>query len=512
MPIRPYSRSNTFLFPPNLEELLPARHAVRFVATFVDSLSLKDWEKLGADPAGALEGAPGYAPRVLVSVWLYGFMTRVRSTRKLEVACQEQVPLMWLTGWQRPDHNTLWRFYERHRAGMRALFLKTVWTAMETGLLDLAVQALDGTKLQANAGRQHSYDAAGLERLEQGVDAAIADLEAQERTSEGSVPASLPAELATQQALFTEVAKAKARVDRGSPELQELRATKAQVLQAQRRLKKSGLTRINLTDPQAVEVKSRQGIVAGYNAQAMVSPLDPAVAGRTGLFVTATDVVAEADDHAQLLPLLEQAEANTGQRPETTLADGGYHSGQNLQVCEQRHQPVMMPEAQRQAVKEPYHKTAFLYDATTDTYLCPHQKTLHFVGLKQRVGRPEARIYRAGVIVCRACPAFGTCTRDHRQGRSLEVGPHEQRLAEHRTWMATQDVKARYRQRKQLPEPVFGIMKQQLGIRQFLLRGRNKVKAEWTLLVTAFNLLTLWRVWKQQVPLMSAEAPMVGAA
>ena len=78
--------------------------------------------------------------------------------------------------------------------------------------------------------------------------------------------------------------------------------------------------------------------------------------------------------------------------------------------------------------------------------------------------------------------------------------------------MATQDVKARYRQRKQLPEPVFGIMKQQLGIRQFLLRGRNKVKAEWTLLVTAFNLLTLWRVWKQQVPLMSAEAPMVGAA
>ena len=159
MPIRPYSRSNTFLFPPNLEELLPARHAVRFVATFVDSLSLKDWEKLGADPAGALEGAPGYAPRVLVSVWLYGFMTRVRSTRKLEVACQEQVPLMWLTGWQRPDHNTLWRFYERHRAGMRALFLKTVWTAMETGLRDLAVQALDGTKLQANAGRHVHHEA-----------------------------------------------------------------------------------------------------------------------------------------------------------------------------------------------------------------------------------------------------------------------------------------------------------------------------------------------------------------
>ena len=124
-------------------------------------------------------GAPAYHPWALLSVWLYGFMTGVRSSRKLEAACRDQIPFLWLTGWQHPDHNTLWRFYQAHRSAMRWLLKHTVRTAVEVGLVDLAVQALDGTKIAANAAGDQTYDMSKLERLLAKTGAAIGDLEAQ---------------------------------------------------------------------------------------------------------------------------------------------------------------------------------------------------------------------------------------------------------------------------------------------------------------------------------------------
>ena len=151
MPLREMNREQIWLLPPTLDELVPSDHPARFVAEFVDALGREDWTKLDVDIEGDPLGAPAYHPRALLSVWLFGFMTNVRSCRKLEAACRDQIPYLWLTGWQHPDHNTLWRFYRRHRLNMRELFKRTVRTAVMVGLVDLAVQAVDGTKLAANA-------------------------------------------------------------------------------------------------------------------------------------------------------------------------------------------------------------------------------------------------------------------------------------------------------------------------------------------------------------------------
>jgi len=109
-------------------------------------------------------------------------MTGIRSSRKLEAACRDQISFLWLTGWQQPDHNTLWRFYQAHRSAMRSLLKHTMRTAIEVGLVNLAVQALDGTKIAANAAGDQSYDMANLERLLAKMEAAIGDLEAQNFT------------------------------------------------------------------------------------------------------------------------------------------------------------------------------------------------------------------------------------------------------------------------------------------------------------------------------------------
>ena len=120
---------------------------------------------MSVDLNGEPLGAPAYHPRVILNVWLYGFMTGTRSSRKLEAVCRDQMPYLWPTGWQHPDHNTLWRFYKEHRIEMRQLFKLTVRTVVNINLGDMAVQAIDGTKLQANAARDRTCDTKGLQRL-----------------------------------------------------------------------------------------------------------------------------------------------------------------------------------------------------------------------------------------------------------------------------------------------------------------------------------------------------------
>jgi transposase len=476
MPERPMTRAQDWLLPPTLGELLSEDHPARFVAAFVDALTEADWRALGVIPGGAWRGSPRYHPRLLLGVWLYGFLTGVRSSRKLEAACEEQVALLWLTGRQHPDHNTLWRFYQAHRAGLRSLFRRTVRIAVHLGLVDLALQAVDGTKLAANAAKDRTYDERGLTKLLARVETTIAELEAQNATGGDPPPPRLPVALQSAQTLREQVEAA----------LETVRA-------------EEGPPRVNLTDAEASLMKGRSGYLVGYNAQAMVSPLAEAVAGRSGLFLTAVEVTTTPADQGQLTPMIAQAAAHTEQAAGLTLADGGYHSGENLARCAQAGYPIAMPESYRAPTEAPapYGQSAFTYDEASDTYTCPAGQRLPFTGLKRARGEVVGRTYRAAVpATCRACPAFGTCTRNSRQGRILTVSRFEAELRAHRQWMATPEAKAAYRRRKQIVEPVFGILKERQGARRLLLRGRAAVRAEWTLLATACNLHTLWRIWR----------------
>ena len=135
-----------FIFPPALEDWVPQDHPARFLREFVDQLDLS---ALGFVIPAATEGRPPYAPSLLLKIWLYGYFHRIRSTRKLEAACQDHLPLLWLSGLIAPDHNSLWRFWRDNQTALRAIFKQTVHLALRTGAVGLAVQALDGTKIQA---------------------------------------------------------------------------------------------------------------------------------------------------------------------------------------------------------------------------------------------------------------------------------------------------------------------------------------------------------------------------
>ncbi len=476
MPLREMPREQAWLLPPSLDELLPLDHPARFVAEFVDALDRGDWRELDVEIEGDPMGAPSYHPRALLSIWLYGFMTGIRSSRKLEAACRDQIPYLWLTGWQHPDHNTLWRFYKGHRQGMRKLFRRTVRTALAMDLVDLAVQAVDGTKVPANAASGRSYDAEGLARLLGRLERAIAELEDQNEGETDGPPVHLPKVLANKKNLRDQVRRA----------IEELEEQK-------------GRKNINLTDQDAQFMKMRHGFLPAYNAQAMVSPAKTSQE-TSGMLVTAIELVDEGADNSSLIPMIRRAEEMTGVKAPLTLADAGYHSAAAVQECADRGQQVAMPEPPRgRALDHPYHKDRFAYDPGSDTYMCPQGQMLSFVRGQYKRGTNK-RMYQAARPVCQACPVIAACITNGSRRRSLVIGPYDTALLRHRSWMGTNEAQSALKRRKQLVEPVFGIIKEQQGLRRFLLRGIDNVAAEWTLLATTFNLRTLWRVWQSRRP------------
>jgi hypothetical protein len=210
-------------------------------------------------------------------------MTGVRTTRRLEQACAEQLPLLWLTGGQRPDHNTLWRFYQAHRVGMGHLFTQTVRTAVTLDLVDLAVQAVDGTKLKGSVARANLRSEAGLQLLLEGVNEVLAQVDSQHAGDGGGEPPRLPLELESAQARTEQIAAAWESVqrDRAPARRSHARTSAGQrkehitdALEAVRQA--GGPERASPTDPDARLQKLRGGGYAvGYNGQAAAAGLQP---------------------------------------------------------------------------------------------------------------------------------------------------------------------------------------------------------------------------------------------
>ena len=480
MPERLVQREQHFLLPPSLDDWTPAEHPVRFVAALIAGLSAADWRAMGIDPSPDPVGAPRYAPAVLTGVWVWGFMSGVRSARGLERACREQIPVRWLTANQTPDHNTLWRFYQAHRAGMRALLTRSIRVAVAADLIDLALVAVDGTKLRADAAAERSLTTDGLRALLDRTERAIAALEAQ-NTGEASGPPELPAALRERTALRERVV-----------------AALAADAVAQR-----GTGKTNLTDPDAAMMKGRSGIAPGYNAQAAAAATSASAqallgAGApTGRFVVAATLTPQANDVQELVPVLAETAAQLGRAPELTVADGGYHSAAALaQAAEAGYAVVVAEPPRRSGSPDPYAETAFAYDAATDTLTCPAGQLLTFRRIAREAGRADRRLYQGSPAVCRACPAFGTCPRDARHGRVVRRPVDHPAVVAQRAVRAGPAGQAALRQRRGLIEGVFGTVKTCLDGRRVHLRGAAAVAAEWTLLATAVNLRTLHRIWR----------------
>jgi len=455
-----------FLFPPALEDWVSADHPARFLREFVDQLDLA---ALGFALPVAVEGRPPYHPSVLLKIWLYGYYHRIRSTRKLEVACREQLSLLWLTGLIQPDHNSLWRFWRDNKKALRTIFKQTVQVAARTGAIGLALQALDGTKIQAACSGPQGWSKEYMEKLLAQLDVALDEFELKvvEANAEVEAPGyRLPAGLAQRQALREEIQKGLAQ------------------------LQADGRFHYHPVEPEARRMKVGDTNRYAYNAQAVAD-------AQAGVIV-ACEATRQENDCGQLVPMIQQARENLGVAAQdtVTLADTGYGAGADLQAAQENQMTVLVPPAEGTPAKDnPYATQHFHYEPAPQRVTCPQGRRLDHEGHTTKDGVRVER-YRCHH---RACPVRAHCTRDPK-GRQIEVRPHTAVVQTMRQKLAEPLTRAQWRERSTIIEPRFGQLKQHDGFRRWTVWGLDGVNTQWSLLCATLNLRVLYARWRAHRP------------
>jgi transposase len=439
---------------------LPGNHPARFVREFVDSLDLKG---MGFKVPHTDEGRPCYASDLLLKVWVYGFLERIRSCRGLEKACRQHVPLMWLTGMHYPDHNSLWRFWRDNRKALKEVFRKTVQLAIKLELVDMALCAVDGTKMASAGSTRAIWNKKKLEetlaRLEKLLNKAMGEVEAAEKSETGEY--ALPDELKETVALRDKVRE----------KLQELDKEQRDQMHPQER--------------EAEVMKTQEGKRLGYNAQA-------AVDGKAGIIVAA-EVTTEQNDKHQLVPMVEAAREMTGKAAAETVADAGYFSGEQLARAEDQNLSVTVSLKELEKAEEgggDFHASKFTYDGQRDCCMCPLGGVLTYECTKQASGKDyEIRQYRCHNF--RQCPRRWECSKDKR-GRTMQVSPYRGQILRQKEKHKNGAARELLKKRMGIIEPVFAWIKHLLGFRRWSMRGLQKVRDQWALVCAVVNLSKIY--------------------
>lgn len=447
-----------FLFPPALEDWVAKDHPVRFIREFVEQLDLG---KLGFAMPISDQGRPAYAPGLLLKIWLYGYHYRVRSTRKLEAACRDQLPLLWLTGLISPDHNSLWRFWRDNKKALRQLFKQSVQLAVDAGLVGLVLQAVDGTKIQAIASRHAGWTKGKMQKLLKALDQELDQMEKgleQEGPNPEGTDYRLPSNLEDRQALRQAV---KAGLDQ---------------------LEQDGRGHYHPKEPEARRMKCEGKHPFAYNAQAVVDQSH-------GVVVAAKVTVQEADSN-ELVGMVEQAQLNTGALGAVTVADGDYGSGAQVAEAEARNFNVLVKPKEGGSAKDSYSARHFRYSPEAGTVTCPQNRQLDYCGETQQKGQLIEQ-YRCRI---KDCPVARLC-KDSKGRRVIEIWRHTPAVQRMRERLAQAHAQQQLSQRSRIIERHFGHIKQHDGFRRWTVRGAENVQTQWALINLTINLRLLHRVW-----------------
>ena len=448
-----------WLLPPSLDDLLPADHPARFIREYVDALDL---QQLGFKMRKGEEGRPNYAPDLLLKVWLYGYLERVRSSRRLEKACRHDMALMWLTGMNYPDHNSLWRFWSENRKALKEVLRQTIRVAAKADLIGLVLHAIDGTKITARASTDKMWGQKLLQRklgrLEKSIGEMAKEVERAEKRE--GCEYRLPEELASKQKLREVIRERLAE------------------------LEKEGREHMHPGERDAKVMRNHEGKRLGYNSQAVVD--------NDSRLIVAADITNEENDKHELVPMLKQVEEELGRVANETVADSGYWSGKQLKEAEEAHFPVVVSLVEAEGKREargPYDSSHFTYDKEQDCYICPRGAVLSYQRTRKKT---NSRVYRCHSY--KACAVRWECSKD-KKGRSVEQSPYWEALQRQEEKQKDGAKKELLRQRMRTVEPVFAVAKDLLGFRRYSVGGMDKARSQWWFVCALVNLLRLYPLW-----------------
>ena len=449
-------RTQAGLFPVMLDELVDAHAVVRVIEAWVEALDLAELGFERAQPAPT--GRPPYHPGDLLKLYLYGYLSGVRSSRRLERECQRNVELMWMLGRLAPDHKTIAEFRRRQLAGLVATAAAFVQFARVQRLVVGDTVAIDGSKLRAVASRKAISGLRGLAEQDQVLRARIEQYLAELDRADLAEAEALPDRAAVQESL---------RV---------LRQRQGQVREQLEGLEQAKRSTQVRTEPDARPMKSLHG-AAGYNLQAAVDAASHLIVHH--------EVVNEASDQQQLAPMASAAAAALQRPALEVLADAGYSNAEQLAQLQAAGMQVVLPpvrSANNQGDGTLYSRAAFAYDEACDSYRCPAGELLQ---RRNRSLRDKLFLYAPDKGVCGRCANKSRCTNSDRRWVSRSFFEAALQATERRL---EQRPDAMLRRRQTVEHP-FGTIKEHiLGNARLLMRGMQGARAELSLAVLAYNI------------------------
>jgi transposase len=453
-------RDQNMMFPPTLDEYVGENNAVRAIAAFIEYLPFEELGFVRGEASST--GRPGYDPRMMLGVYIWGHLNRVRSSRRLECECGRNIELMWLSGMLQPDHKTLCRFRQENAEAIgKVLTHFRVWCE-GADLYGKDLVAIDGSKFKAVNSTNKNVTQAKLakliEREKKAAEKYLADLEEADSQDDGE------------------------QMELTAEELKQKIAGIGEFLKQQEELlkemKDKGEKQRCLTDPDARLMKTAKGTDVCYNVQTSVD-------GKHKLVVD-VEVTNEGNDHGLLPDMARQAKEALHVEKLTVVADAGYFGFEDLKTCEDDNITAYVPvpetrDAERRGI---YPRRLFQYNEERNVYVCPAGAELRIVarGVDKRNRKKEFWVY--GTKSCPGCPLLKQCTTS-KTGRKIKRWVHQAVIDRLQTRLkAKPEI---LRRRKALVEHPFGTIKVGMGHDRLLLKGFRNVGTEIKLTVLSYN-------------------------
>ncbi len=450
-------RRQGVLFPVSIEDYVSADSPVRAYDAIIDTL---EPELLGFEVNPHKVGCPQYHPMAMLKLLVYGYSYGVRSSRKLERECHNNISFIWLMGDLRPDHKTIAEFRRKNKKALQNVLREVARVCMALKLIEGNTLFVDGSKIRANASISNSWTKEKCQRKLKKIDKRIAEIleeceNADQREAACGSFVRVKDELADQEALRC-----------------KLKSILNDIQQEDR-------LSVNTTDHDCTKTHSRQGDHAGYNGQIVVDE-------KHGLIVS-SDVVNENTDYHQFADQINQANEVLDKKCDTACSDCGYTAIEELEKIDNQGIEVIVPSQRQASGKEPatFDASNFKYDRDNDCYICPEGKLLSLRNIERKKRR---KVYLGAGSTCRVCEHFGTCTTNRIHGRKVTRLLKEDLRQKFERQYALPESQEIYTLRKQKVELPFGHIKHNLGVMGFLLRGLAGVKAEFSIMTSCFNI------------------------
>jgi transposase len=462
-------RDQTSFLPECLEDFVDEDNAVRVVDAFVEALDLGDLGFIGVAPQAT--GRPSYHPSVLLKLYIYGYLNRVQSSRRLEREAGRNVEVMWLTGRLVPDHKTIADFRKDNGPAIRKVCARFVALCRQLGLLAHGASgarvAIDGSKFKAVNNRDRNFTAAKMKRRMAQIEESVARYLHQLDSADRQEP-SLAQSMKT--------TRLKEKIERLKEEMARLEA-----LEAERRERPD--QQISLTDPDArsMATAGRGSGTVGYNVQTAVDI-------EHHLIVT-HEVTNVGHDRAQLSPMAKQTKATLEVDELDVVADRGYFSSEEILACDQAGITVTLPKPQTSGnkAKGRFVKQDFRYLAADDVYLCPAGEQLVYHFTNQENG---LTLHRYWTNACQNCAIKDRCTTGKERRITRWQHEHVLEAVQRRLDENPQAM----RQRRETVEHPFGTIKARMGATHFLMKRLKNVRTEMALSVLAYNLTRVMNI------------------